>query len=175
MIGVAGTIVWAWPIKRAVFARLAKISSGEKPPYPGSELLVASGDDHAVQVSLFLPDEPDRICVYGTPLSFSRRILSGDGRQGGVPQSIAVVQDEQSRIEVRVRVYEPGEDFDAVDRLLGDMCSAVATAVLAEDFGDRITVTLVGGVQDPTAMYPAPEPMVIGNAALTFTAEAVTV
>ncbi len=172
---MAGTVVWAWPVKRAVFARLEKISSGEKPPYPGSELLVADGDDHAVQVALFLPAEPDRICIYGTPLSFSRRIISGDGRQGDVPQSIAVVQTEQSRIEVRVRVYEPGEDFDSVDRMLGDVCSAVATAVLAEDFGQRITVSLVGGIQDPTAMYPGPEPTVIGNAALTFTVEAVTV
>jgi len=168
------TVVWAWPVKRAVFARLAKIAAGEMPPYPGSELLVATGESHPVEVSLFLPAEPDRVCIFGTPLSFSRREIGGESRQGHTPQSVAAIQDEVARIEVRIRVYEPGEDFDAVDRLLGDMCSAVATAVLAADFGERTRMSLVGGTQDPTAMFPAPEPSVVGNASLTFNAEVVT-
>lgn len=172
-----GTIVWAWPVKRAIFARLAAISDGSKPAYPGTELLVADGDDNPVQVSLFLPAEPDRICIFGTSVSFSRRVIGGDGRPGDLTQGIAVLQDEIARIEVRVRVYEPGEDFESVDRKLGDLCSAVASAVLAERFGSnqgpQITVSLTGGSQDPTAMAGSPEPSVTGNASLTFSAEVV--
>lgn len=171
-----GTIVWAWPVKRAMFARLRNIASGDAAPYPGSELLVADGDTHPVQVELFLPANPDRVCVFGTPVSFSRRELTGESNQGGLAQAIATVQDEQVRIEVRIRVYEPGDDFDSVDRMLGDMCSAVATAVLAEAFTEngRIRLYLAGGTQDPTAMAPPPEPSVIGNASLTFIAEVIT-
>jgi hypothetical protein len=173
MTVMMGTVVWAWPIKRAIFARLRNISTGDAPVWPGTEPLVSVGDTHPVQVELFLPAEPDRITVYGTPLSFSRRVISGDSRQANFPQSIATVQTETDRIEVRVRVYEPGEDVDNVDRTLGDMLSAVATAVLSDNFGDRVSVTLTGGTQDPTTMAPNPDPYVIGNASLTFTAEAV--
>lgn len=164
--------VLAWPLKRSVFARLAKIADGTAAPPAGAEALVST-PERPVGVSLFLPAEPERICVYGTPLSFSRREASGDTARPG----IASVQFEIVRLEVRVRVYEPGEDFEPVDKTVGDMCSAVASAVLGT--GDLLPpnsgrVYLSGGTQDPTAMAGAPEPSVTGNALVVFTAELVT-
>lgn len=166
------TVVLAWPLKRSAFSRLAQIADGRKTPYPGTEGLVST-TERPVQVSLFLPAEPDRICVFGTPLSFSRREITGESAQGNWPGGIAVGVVEVVRLEVRVRVYEPGEDFDAVDRTLGDVCSAVTTAVLAEPLVHQGRIFLSGGTQDPTAMAPSPEPSVTGNAVMVFTAELV--
>lgn len=161
----------AWPLKRSAFALLAKVAAGTTPPPNGAEALVST-TDRPVEVSLFLPAEPDRICVYGTPLSFSRREGSGESARPG----FASVQFEIVRLEVRVRVYEPGEDFESVDKTVGDMCSAVASAILGTrliaENGGRIYLS--GGTQDPTAMAPNPEPSVTGNALVVFTAELVT-
>jgi len=170
---MAGTLVWAWPLKRAVFARLAKVSTGEL-SYPGAEALLSVPPDYPVQVELALPREPDRVCVYGTPVSFSRRESSGESAQGDFVQSVASVQVEVDRIEVRVRVYEPGDDFESVNRTLGNVCSAVTTAIQSERFGERMRIYLAGGTEDPMAMHPAPEPYVVANAILAFTAEVVT-
>jgi hypothetical protein len=163
----------AWPLKRSAFARLGLIANGTQAPVSGAELLVSS-TARPVQVSPFLPAEPDRICVFGTPLSASRREASGESPRyfGGV--MVSAVQVEVVRLEVRVRVYEPGEDVEGVDRTLGDMCSAVATALLSQPLMDQGRLYLSGITQDPTALAPAPEPSVTGNASLVFTAEVVT-
>jgi hypothetical protein len=167
------TVVMAWPLKRSAFARLAQIAAGERPAPLGAEALV-SAPLRPVQVELFLPAEPDRICVFGTPLSFSRREFTGESGRGTLPGLMAVGQVESVRLEVRVRVYEPGEDFESVDRTVGDVCSAVASAVLSEPLFEQGRIYLSGGSQDPTAMAPAPEPSVTGNALIVFTAEVIT-
>lgn len=167
-------IILGWPLKRSVFARLTAISDGSRSPYPGSELLVADGESWPVQVATALPAEPDRVCIFGGPLSGSRREITGESAQGqGLAQAVAVGEAEQIRLEIRVRVYQPGEDFDDVDRQLGDVMSAVHTAVTAEPFFDQGRIYLSGYSQDPTAIRGAPEPSVIGNAVLVYLAEVI--
>lgn len=168
------TAVMAWPLKRSAFARLGMIAAGEQAPPLGAELLVSDPPLRPVQVELFLPAEPDRVCVFGTPLSFSRREITAESRQAALSGLVAIGQVESVRLEVRIRVYEPGEDFDKVDRAVGDMCSAVATALLSVPLFEQGRMYLSGGTQDPTAMAPAPEPSVTGNASLVFTAEVIT-
>jgi hypothetical protein len=168
------TVIMAWPLKRSAFARMQKIAAGTVPAPGGAELLVST-TDRPVQVELYLPAEPDRICVFGTPLSASRREFTGETARGAWANNmIAVGQVETVRLEVRVRVYEPGEDFESVDKTLGDMCSAVATAVLTAPLFEQGRIYLSGVSQDPTALAPSPEPSVTGNASLVFTAEVIT-
>jgi hypothetical protein len=159
------TIILAWPLKRSAIARLQAIAAGTQPPPAGAELLVSAPPGHPVQVEYVLPAEPDRICVFGTPLSSSRR--EGTAEQAGF-------QIEMVRLEIRVRVYDPGEDLDQVDKTLGDMCTAVATAITSVPLAGMGRIFLSGVSQDPTAIAPSPEPSVTGNASLTFTAELVT-
>lgn len=163
----------AWPLKRSAFARLAAIAAGGQAPPIGAELLVST-TARPVQVSAYLPAEPDRICVFGTPLSASRREFTGESGRGAWNNIVATGQIETVRLEVRVRVYEPGEDFDSVDKTLGDMCSAVASAILGSPLFEQGRIYLSGVTQDPTALAPVPEPSVTGNASLTFTAEVIT-
>lgn len=167
------TAVMAWPLKRSAFARLKLIAAGTQPPPQGAELLVSSVD-RPVQVEQFLPAEPDRICVFGAPLSASRREASGESPRYAGNVMVSGLQIETVRLEIRVRVYEPGEDVDGVDRTLGDMCSAVATAILSSPLIEQGRLYLSGVTQDPTALAPPPEPSVTGNGSLTFTAEVIT-
>lgn len=164
------TVVLAWPLKRSAIARLKAIAAGTQPPPMGAELLVATAV-RPVEVSHVLPAEPDRICVFGTPLSGSRREASGERQSGPL---VTAVQVESVRLEIRVRVYEPGEDVEGVDRTLGDMMSAVASALLSTPLFEQGRMYLSGFSQDPTALRASPEPSVTGNASLTFTAELVT-
>jgi hypothetical protein len=168
------SVVMAWPLKRSAFARLSAIAGGTSPPPMGAEGLVSHPPDRVVEVSQYLPAEPERICVFGTPLSASRRESSGESPRYAGNIIVSGVQVETVRLEVRVRVYEPGEDFDSVDRTLGDMCSAVATALLSSPLFEQGRMYLSGISQDPTALAPAPEPSVTGNASLVFTAEVIT-
>lgn len=167
------TVVMAWPLKRSAFAYLEKIAGGDTPPPPGAELLVSTAD-RPVQVARYLPGEPDRICVFGTPLSASRREFTGESATGSWANIVAAGQVESVRLEIRVRVYEPGEDFDSVDKTLGDTCSAVASAILAAPLLAQGRIYLSGVSQDPTALAPSPEPSVTGNASIVFTAEVIT-
>jgi hypothetical protein len=166
-------VVMAWPLKRSAFARLAKIADGSASPPMGAEGLVSTAD-RPIEVSLFLPAEPDRICVFGTPLASSRREATGESSRYAANTIVTAVQVETVRLEIRIRVYEPGEDVASVDQTLGDMCSAVATAILSSQLVEQGRIYLSGVTQDPTALAPSPEPSVTGNASLVFTAELVT-
>src|SRR3970040_2200834 len=101
----------AWPLKRSAFARLANIAGGISAPPIGAELLVSS-TDRPVQVSPYLPAEPDRICIFGTPLSASRREITAESGRGAWGNLVATGQVETVRLEVRVRVYDTGEDYE---------------------------------------------------------------
>jgi hypothetical protein len=166
-------VVMAWPLKRSAIARLSKIADGSASVPMGAERLVSS-TDRPVQVAMYLPAEPDRICVFGTPLSASRREASGESPRYTGNVLVTGVQIETVRLEIRVRVYEPGEDYDSVDQTLGDVCSAVASAILSAPLMEQGSIYLSGVTQDPTALAPSPEPSVTGNAALVFTAQVVT-
>ncbi len=167
------TAVMSWPLKRSAFARLAKVAAGLEAPVMGAEAMVSAPPDRMVEVAQFLPAEPERICVFGTALSMSRREITGESRPGTIAYPGGAGQVETVRLEVRVRVFEPGEDVDSVDKTLGDICSAVATTILAKPLFEQGRIYLSGMVQDPTALATLPEPSVTGNASLVFTAEVI--
>jgi hypothetical protein len=167
------TIIMAWPLKRSAIARIKSIAAGTQSPPMGAELLVST-PDRPIQVEHYLPAEPDPICVFGTPLSFSRREITGESGRGAWSNIVSTGQIETIPFEIRVRVYEPGEDVEVVDRTLGDTLSAVATAILATPLFEQGRIYLSGGRQDPTALAPSPEPSVTANAVLIFTAEVIT-
>lgn len=161
-------VIVSWALKRSVFARMAKLSSGALAPWPGTELFAAGHPEFGapVQVEYFLPAEPDRLCVYGTSVRASRRPLTEELK--------AAV--ETCTLEVRVRCYAPGEDVETVDRVTSDLCQAVVSALTeGEPFFRQGSMTLQTINQDPTMLAPHPEPSVITNVALTFIAEVVTV
>jgi hypothetical protein len=164
-------LIIAWPLKRSILARLRSHADGVTPPPPGAELL-ATGDaefDGAVQVEHALPAEPSRLCVYGAPLRLARSARTAEVGYGGG----ALV--EAATVELRVRVYAPGEDIEGVDRMLGDLVQAVAVAVVSGNrFFDQGAIDLTAVVQDPTAVAGSPEPSVTAYASMTFLAEVIT-
>lgn len=164
------TLIAAWPLKRSIIARLAAHAAGTNPPPPGAELL-ATGDPaySAVQVGTMLPAEPDRLCVFGAPLRLSRSEMTAEvNRQGGG------LVDETVIVEIRVRVFQPGEDVDGVDRMLGDLVQAVAVAVLnGAPFIGQGRIGLSSITQDPTAYVPNPEPSLTAYASMIFSADVV--
>lgn len=169
----------AWPLKRSVFARLSAITTGDMVPPAGAELL-ATGDPaySTVQVSYFLPAEPDRLCVFGTPLRGSRAPLTAETYTpvtASVPIAATGATAETVQLEIRCRVYSPGEDTDGVDRMVGDLAQAVTAAVVG---GPALflqgSVALSTYTQELTAIVPSPEPSVTGAVSLLFTAVVVT-
>jgi hypothetical protein len=172
-------VIIAWPLKRSALARLAAFADGTKPIPHGLEVLLAplvSTSDVPVEVSYAIPDEPDRVCVYGTPLRASRAERTAEAGGGYATNSgMQAVVAETVTLELRARVYEPGDNIEGVDRLLGDVCQAVATALTYERLFAQGAMALTSVTQDPTAVSPSPDPYVIGNALLTFTAQVVTV
>lgn len=169
----------AWPLKRSVLARLAGIAAGTTAPPAGAEL-IATGDSafSTVQVSNFLPAEPDRMCVYGGPVRATRTALTAEvntpvGPTVAIAPGGAVL--ESVVLELRCRVFTPGEDIDTVDQLLGRLAQAVATAVVdGPAFFAQGAMSLTAYVQDLTAVAPNPEPSVTGMVSLAFTADVVT-
>lgn len=160
------TTILAFALKRSVMARLQAINTGSIPPPAGAEMLASSG----VQVNPILPAEPDRICVYGTPVRSTRQITTAE--RTTCTESVAC--------EIRIRVYQPGEadeDVGDVDLLTSQLCNAVAKAVID---GDPLVDRSLGDLylyevlQWPTAVTPHPEPSVTGLASLVFQAELMT-
>jgi hypothetical protein len=158
--------VQAWPVKRAMVARLKAVVTGSI-VVPGTTALVSPGGGRTVQVAHVIPAEPDPVCVYGTAIQLTRHPATAE--HGGVAQ-------ERCPLEVRIRVTEPGEDVEAADQLAGDLVNAVATAVLAEPrlCGTTGSLTLLSVSQDPIARAPSPEPEVRVNVGVTFLLEVAT-
>jgi hypothetical protein len=159
---MAATIL-GWPLKRVAIARLQSYANGSTPPPAGAELLVSS-PDRPVQVEHMAPAEPDRISIYGGPLRATFREITGER-----PDMVA----ETSQVEIKVRVYEPGDDVTGIDILLGDMCQAVTTALLLPPLAPQVRVWLASMVQDGGSYLPTPEPSMVASASLFFTGEAV--
>lgn len=158
------TILMAWPLKRSAIARLKAYADGTYPAPPNITPLVG------VQVGFVLPANPDRVCVYGTPVNSTRRYATEE-------RGLSV---ESVRMEIRVRVYQPGEadeDIGDVDTLTGQLCQAVASALIDyEPVVDQTmgTMTVAQVIQWPTAVTPFPEPSVTGLASVLFQADVIT-
>jgi hypothetical protein len=156
-------VILAWPMKRLAFARLLAYSDGTEPPPPGAELLVATVE-RPVQVSFSEPAEMERIVVYATPTrSVFREVTAEDSS----------VLSETAAVDFRVRIYEPGEYETDADQKLGDMCSAVATALATTPLGGLTRLWLATVTQDPPVRAGAPEPGLVMSATLSFRGEAV--
>jgi hypothetical protein len=161
------TVILAFALKRSVMARLQQINRLTIPAPAGTEALTGDG----VQVNPILPANPDRICVYGTPVRSTREYSTAE----------RVTVTEQVTCEIRVRVYRPGQDDDDdvsdIDLALGQQINAVAVAILD---GNPIVLPSMGALnlsevlQWPTALSSTPEPAVMGLASIIFTAELVS-
>ena len=159
------TVIMAFPLKRSMIARLSGISDGSIPlPSPTCAPLVG------VQVGTVLPADTDRIVVYGTPVRSTRRQITAENTNA----------TESVTVEIRVRVFQPGEqdeDVGDVDLLTGQLVQAIASAVMDGDpivYPGMGNINLAAITQWPTAIAPYPEPSATGLASLFFTADLVT-
>jgi hypothetical protein len=152
----------AWPIKRLALARLAAYVDGSETPPAGAEDLVSTAS-RPVQVSHFEPTNPERVCIYGTPLRATANEATAEDPS---------ITDQIAFVEIRVRIYEPGEDQFGVDFMLGDMCAAVATGLLAAPLFPSGRFWLSAMAQEPQSLTPNPDPSVTGVASLVFAAQA---
>lgn len=158
-------VILGWPLKRVIIARLKDIADGTTAPPAGAELLVAT-PDKPVLVSHMVPPEPDRITVYGSPLRATFDEVTAES-----PTQVT----ETSQIELKVRVYDPGDDEPGLSIVLADICQAVTAAVLAV----APTILPSGRIwlaqirQDASTLAPGPQPSIVESASLFFRAEAV--
>jgi hypothetical protein len=157
------TIILAWPIKRLAIARLAAYADGSEPVPPGAEGLVST-PDRPVQVESSVPAEPDRISIYAGPLRSTFDELTAEA-----PDMVS----ETATVEIRVRVFEPGDDVAGLDQLLGEMCQAVTTGLLWKPLDPHVRLWLSQLRQDTPTLVPAPEPSAVQSASLFFPAEVV--
>jgi hypothetical protein len=149
--------ILAWALKRSAIARLRMYAAEE---YPDAEALVG------VQVEYFLPAEPADDCVFANPVRMTRTSTVAERH---------TVYREVVPLEIRVRCRQSGEDVEAVERRVGDLASAVATALTQAPLIGQGSFELTSMTADPTAVAPAPEPSVTSNVSLIFTAQIVTV
>ncbi len=158
------TTILAWPLKRVAIKALQNFADGTTPPPAGAELL-ASTDARPVQVAFTQPVEPDRVCVAGTPVRATLRELTAES---------PTMSAEAVPLELLVRVFEPGEDIEGVNKQLADMCQAVVTAVLAAGLVPQGRIYLAAVAEDPPSVTAGPEPSVTMSARLGFVAEVVS-
>jgi hypothetical protein len=155
--------ILAWPLKRVILSHINGIVTGQTVPPPGTEPLVWTRE-RPVEVAHFEPPEPDRICVYGTPLRGTVREVTAEYTGLGT---------EGPAVELRVRIHEPGEDVIGVDTQLGQVLDAVVSAVLDQPLLPGGRLWLAAYAQNPPALTPTPSPAVTITAGLVFRAEVV--
>lgn len=152
----------AWPIKRLAIARLTAYANGTEIPPDGAAPLVST-PSRPVQVTHFEPTNPERVAVYGMPLRSSATEATAEDPS---------VTNQTAIIEIRVRIFEPGEDQPGVDQQIGDLCTAIATALLEESLFPAGRIWLSATAQEPQIVTPNPDPSVTAVAALVFSAQA---
>lgn len=142
--------ILAGPMKRSIMARIASLDLGD---YPGDE----------VEVSATLPPEPARKAVFGGRTTWLQRDVLAE-------RNIAF--EQVVTFEVRVRVVEPGDDADGAEKEAERIVSLITTGVLAEPdlTGGRGRIVPTSGDNDPIVVTPSPDPNVIVNIGLVFTA-----
>lgn len=137
-----------WAAKRAVIARLqswADVSAPTDPLY-------------ALQISYLLPPDVERVCVYGGRVRSSRTQATGEH---------AVMFREDVTVEVRIRVFAPGDDVQETERLAEGIAQRIAAAVSAEPRISTGSVAVSAVDSDPTVMIADPEPGIVVNVGLT--------
>lgn len=119
------------------------------------------GDE--VNVVPALTGEPGRKTVFGGRTTWVQRDVLAE-RNVAFEQTIT--------FEVRVRVVVPGGDVDAADREAERIVSAITAGVLAEPdlCAGRGRIVPTSGDADPVVATPDPEPQVIVNVGVVFTA-----
>jgi len=142
--------ILAGPLKRSIMARIASLDLAD---YPGDE----------IEVSAVLPPEPMRKTVFGGRTTWIQREVLAERY---------VAFEQTLTFEVRVRVVEPGDDADAAELEAERIVSLITSGVLAEPdlTGGRGRIVPTSGDSDPIVVTPAPDPQVIVNVGLTFTA-----
>jgi hypothetical protein len=152
-------------LKRTTLARLLAVQSGQQ-PIPGTDALLSPD----VQIGPIIPAQPDRTAIYFAPVRSQRTQRSAE--------SINTVLVESIPLEIRVRVYSPGEtddDVAEVEKTLDDMCNAVARALMdgppLAALGD---LNIAAVTQWPTALQATPEPGITAMASLFLQADLVT-
>jgi hypothetical protein len=153
----------AWPLKRVALARLTAYADGSEVPPAGAEPLVST-NLRRVEIAHTLPAEPDRICVYGMPVRATFAEVTAED-----PGTFR----DTSQFELRVRVFEPGEDAIAVDQTLGDMCDAVVTALLDTPLTGLGRTYLAAMAQDLPELKGHPDPSITWVASLVFRTEVI--
>lgn len=137
-----------WAAKRTIIARLQAVQA-----------LAESGDPLAdAQIVYALPDEPDRVCVYGGRARSTRRQVSAE--RNALHEEIVVV-------EVRVRVFEPGDDQQSTEAVAEAVAQRVSQVVAGIEAMGTVGVTATD--QDPTVVSPDPDPYVVVNLVLSVT------
>ncbi len=159
------TSIMSWPLKRVAIARLRGIADGTLPPLPNTTALVST-DARPVDVLYFLTAEPARACVYGMPVRSAAREITAE-----YPTEIT----QTFTLELRARIFDPGEDREGVDTALGNLCDAVVAALLYAPTplwaSGRVWLTSV--VAAPQDVAGLPEPSVTAEASMLFSAEGV--
>ncbi len=167
------TVIASWALKRSVIGRLRNLASGALTPYAGTDILAEGHPEFGgpVQIAYYLPAAPDRLCVYGTSMRAGRQPITGEGSGLYATGQAFGMSVETVSLELRVRCHSPGDDVEAVDAVSSRLCQAVASAVLdGPALFQQGTMILQTINQDPTILAPQPEPSVITNVSLLFTA-----
>lgn len=144
--------ILAGPLKRSIMARIASLDLAD-PTDLGDE----------VEVTAALVGEPMRKSVFGGRTTWVQRDVLAERN---------VAFEQVITFEVRVRVAVPGGDVDAADREAERIVSLITAGVLAEPdlCGGRGRIVPTSGDADPVVALPDPEPQVIVNVGVVFTA-----
>lgn len=160
---IAVTSLLLFTLKRVALARLQAVQTGTA-VIEGTDALLPAD----VQIAPILPASPDRVAVYFAPVRSQR--VQRTAENGVVVETVP--------LEIRVRVYEPGQDDEdiagTVEQTLDDVCNAVARALLD---GPKLGVgnfNLSNVTQWPTALQSTPEPGATGMASVYITADLMT-
>jgi hypothetical protein len=152
-------------LKRVALARLLAVQDGTV-QITGTDALLATD----VQIAPIMPANPDRVAVYFAPIR--------SDREQQTAEPVNTVVKETIVLEIRVRVYSPGEDDEdaaTVELTLDAACNAVARALMDGSPLYALGSMNVSGVtQWPTAVQAAPDPGITGTASVIFTVELMT-
>lgn len=156
------TRVLLFLFKRVALARLLSVQDGTT-IIDGTSALLAPD----VQIAPIMPADPDRVAIYFAPVRSVRRQTTAEN----------ITSTEMVTLEIRCRVYSPGEDDDdatAVETTLDAVVNAVACALMD---GDRLgvgNINIANITQWPTAVQAVPEPGIACTASIIVTADLVT-
>lgn len=156
------TNVLLFVMKRVALARLLAVQAGTT-LIDGTDALLQPD----VQIAPIMPADPDRVAVYFAPGRSVRRQTTAEN----------LTSVESITLEIRCRVYAPGEDDEdaaAVEQTLGDVVNAVARSLMDGQPLGYGNLNIANVTQWPTAVVPVPEPGIIGLASLYLLADLVT-